>query len=126
MKLGADPKYTGGSIEFLAVLHTWSGALIFYPHVHCLVPGGGFHKGEQTWNRSRAKYLVPVKTLSPVFRAKFLDMAAKALPYISLPSSTRQMKWVVYSKPAAQSPEEVVEYLGRYVFRSAITNASIL
>jgi len=126
LKLGADPKYVGGALGFLAVLHTWSGALVYHPHVHCLVPGGAFNKKGQTWHRSRDDYLVPVKALSPIFKATFFDMAAKELPDVSLPSTTRQKKWVVYSKPTAQSPEKVVEYLGRYVFRSAITNASIL
>ena len=126
LKLVADPKYVGGALGFLVVLHTWGGALVYHPHVHCLIPGGAFNKQEQTWNRSRNDYLVPVKALSPIFRAKFLGLAAKEFPELALPYAVRQKKWVVYSKPTGQSPEKVVEYLGRYVFRAAITNARIL
>lgn len=85
MKLAADPKYVGGKIGILAMLHTWTSAGIYHPHVHCLVPGGGITPDQSSWIYSRKNFLVPVKALSPIFRAKFLEMAQDALPCLQIP-----------------------------------------
>lgn len=125
IKLAADPHYVGGLLGVLAVLHTWSGALTYHPHVHCLVPGGGLTPDGQ-WRSARDGYLVPVRALSPIFRGMFLDLVAKALPDVAIPPSARRQKWVVYCKPTVQGSEKVLTYLGRYVHRIAITDSRIL
>lgn len=125
MKLAADPHYVGGLIGVLAVLHTWSRTLIYHPHIHCLVPGGGLSADGQ-WRPAREGYLVPVRALSPIFRGIFLDLLAQALPDIAIPDSVRKQAWVVYCKPTVQGAENVLTYLGRYVHRIAITDRRIL
>ena len=125
MKLATDPKYVGGRIAVLAVLHTWSRTLSYHPHVHCLVPGGGLSADGQ-WRPARRNYLVPVRALSPIFRGMFLDLLAKALPEVAIPDRLRRQAWVVYCKPTVQGAENVLAYLGRYVHRIAITNRRIL
>ena len=126
MKLAADPHYVGGKIGILAVLHTWTNANIFHPHVHCLVPGGGISPEKSLWLPSRKKFLVPVKALSPIFRAKFLEMAQNAMPCMKIPKAVWQKDWVVYCKPTVQGADKVLEYLGRYVHRIALTNSRVL
>jgi hypothetical protein len=125
IKLAADPRYVGGLIGVLTVLHTWSRTLSYHPHVHGLVPGGGLSADGQ-WHPARKDYLVPVRALSAIFRGIFLDLVAKALPNVAIPHSVRKQPWVVYCKPAVQGPEKVLTYLGRYVHRIAITDRRIL
>jgi hypothetical protein len=126
LKLAADPKYVGGKIGMLAVLHTWTNALIFHPHGHFLVPGGGISPDGRYWFSSRKNFLVPVKALSPIFRAKFMEMAQDALPCVKLPTKVWGKDWVVYAKPTVQGSDKVLQYLARYVHRIAITNNRIL
>ncbi len=125
MKLARDPRYLGGKIGILAVLHTWTRAMIYHPHVHCLVPGGGISPDGQ-WLPARKGFLVPVRALSEIFRAKFMELARKALPDVKLPESVWKTPWVVYAKPSVQGAEKVLRYLARYVHRIAITNNRIL
>ncbi len=124
MKLAANPKYVGGLIGIMAVLHTWDRMLGYHPHVHCLVPGGGLI-GDQ-WIPARKGFLVPVRALSRVFRGIFMETAAKELPGVTIPKAVWDTDWVVYCKPAVQGPEKVLQYLGRYVHRVAISNTRIL
>jgi hypothetical protein len=125
-RLAADEKYVGGQIGLLCVLHTWTRAMAWHPHIHCLVPGIGFHNDEQYQLPRGRNYLVPVVALSRIFRAKFMSLARKALPDITFPESLWKTDWVVYSKPAAQGADKVLTYLARYVHRIAITNNRIL
>jgi hypothetical protein len=124
IQLAKDPKYVGGLIGVMAVLHTWGRDLSYHPHVHCLIPGGGLDR-KGIWHPSRPNFLVPVRALSRIFRAKFLDSLAKALPEAVIPDAARKQNWVVHCKPAI-SPEKVLDYLGRYVHRIVITNGRIL
>ncbi|MFA4837596.1 MAG: IS91 family transposase [Dehalococcoidia bacterium] len=124
-KLAADPRYIGGKIGILCVLHTWTRGMGYHPHVHCLVPGGGLGP-DRVWHESRRKFLVPVQALSIIFRAKFMKGLAKVLPEESLPAVVWEKPWVVYSKPVIQGAEKVVGYLSRYIHRVAITNNRIL
>lgn len=126
MKLAADPHYIGGKIGILAVVHTWTRAMIYHPHVHCLVPGGGLSQDGSRWIPARRGFLVPVTALSLIFRAKFMEMARAALPEVKFPESVWSKSWVVYSKPGVQGKEKVLNYLARYVHRVAITNRRIL
>lgn len=125
MHLARDPRYVGGELAVLCVLHTWTRALLYHPHVHCLVPSGGL-SANGSWSSARNHFLVPVQALSEIFRAKFMELARKALPDVTFPESVWETRWVVYSKPSVQGAEKVLEYLARYIHRIAITNNRIL
>lgn len=122
--LAKDPHYVGGDLAILAVLHTWTRALIYHPHVHCLVPGGGL-ANDGSWHLARKKYLLPVTALSTIFRARFMVLMRKALPGETFPETLWDTPWVVYCKPAMQGSEKLLDYLGRYIHRVAITNRRI-
>jgi len=126
LKLCEDDKYVGGKVGLLSVLHTWTSAMIYHPHVHCLIPGGGYDKSRQRWTTSRSTFLVPVKALSVIYRAKFRDMVQASAPELNIPASVWQKDWVVYCKPVLQGPRKVLQYLGRYVQRSAISDSRII
>lgn len=119
-----DPKFLGGRIGALCVLHTWSRTLGHHPHVHILVPGVGLDRNGRPCN-ARRSFLVPTRALSKIFAAKFIDMARQ-----NLPSGTRiprtPKKWRCFVKPALNGGDRVLQYLARYVFRHAITNSRIL
>jgi hypothetical protein len=125
LKLAADPRYVGGRLGILAVLHTWTTTLTYHPHVHCLVPGGGVSK-DGRWVAARRDYLVPVKALAVVFRGMFLEMLRKALPRERIADSVWTKPWVVYCKPTVQGAEKVLQYLARYVHRVAFANSRLL
>jgi hypothetical protein len=136
-RFGEDPKRLGGQMGMSAVLHTWGQTLGQHVHLHCLVPGGALGS-EGEWRRTRGNYLFPVKALSRHFRGKMvsaLRASAEAgeLVRVTHPGEVgRQLDalmardWVVYTKPCLNHTETVVEYLGRYTHRIAISNARIL
>jgi hypothetical protein len=124
LKLALDPKHVGGKLSILALLHTWTRAMEFHPHVHMLVPAGGLDK-DGNWRTTRKKWLVPVKALSKLFRARFMKLAKKALPDENFPQEVWEKEWVVYCKPSLNNSKKVLRYLGRYVHRIAITNSRI-
>jgi len=124
-KLGLDHNYLGGQLGMVAVLHTWTRAKEYHPHLHLLVPGGCLdHNG--IWRPARKKFLVPVKALSPVFRAIFMKRARKALPAETFPQEVWNKDWVVFSRPTFKKTNKVLTYLSRYVYRVAIANNSII
>lgn len=125
----ADPRHLGAEIGFITVLHTWGQNLSLHPHLHCLIPSGGITVDGKWKNaRSNGDYLFPVKALSTVFRGKFRDELKKAsLDALfevsrSLLAQMHQSKWVVYAKEPFAGPQQVIEYLGRYTHRVAISN----
>lgn len=124
-KLAADPRYVGGRIGVLAVLHTWTTTMAYHPHAHLLVPAGGVTK-DGAWVVARKDYLVPVKALAPIFRGMFLSMLSKALPHEPVPNSVWAKPWVVYCKPTVQGSEKVLQYLARYVHRVAFANSRLV
>lgn len=124
-KVGLDPRFVGGKLGILAVLHTWTRALEHHPHVHMLVAAGGLDRDE-VWRESRKKFLVPVKALSAVFRARFMKLARRALPEEKFSQEVWNKEWVVFSKPTFNRARKVLRYLGRYVHRIAITNDRIV
>jgi hypothetical protein len=124
-RLGLDRKYAGGQLGMVAVLHTWTRAKEYHPHLHLLVPGGALDK-DGTWRPARRKFLVPVKALSPIFRAIFMKRARKALPTAAFPREVWEKDWVVFSRPTFKKTKKVLSYLSRYVYRVAITNNSII
>ncbi len=126
MALARDPRYVGGTIAVLCVLHTWTRAMVYHPHVHCLVPGGGLADDGGSWLPARKRFLIPVRALSQIFRAMFMELARRALPNQAFPESVWHTPWVVHSKPTIQGAEKVLMYLARYVHRIAITNNRIL
>lgn len=125
-KLAADPRYVGGLVGVMAVLHTWGSNLAYHPHVHCLVTAGGVSSDGQKWLPASDNYLVPVKALSRLFRGVLLDHIRSQFQDIQLPESVWQKDWVVHCKPAVQGTGKVLDYLGRYVHRVAITNSRIV
>lgn len=135
LKLSKDPKYLGAKPAIMVTLHTWTRAMVWHPHAHCLVSAGGISDDYSQWIPAKyKKYLVPVKALSKIFRAKFVKMARKALSnsndlhdlHDQLPPQIWKKNWVVYSKPTLKGPQKVLKYLARYVHRIAITNNRIL
>jgi hypothetical protein len=126
IKLAADPRYVGGRVGVMAVLHTWGSNLSYHPHVHCLVTGGGLSPDGQTWMPARDNYLVPVKALSRLFRGIFFDRIRRQFEDIHLPESIWRKEWVVHCKPAVQGTHTVLNYLARYIHRVAITNSRII
>ena len=112
----------------IAVLHTWGQQLSLHPHLHCIVPGGGVNKNGQ-WQNSRTdgKFLFPVKALSKVFRAKYCAKlkAKEPVKYEQIRQELWQKPWVIFAKKPFGSPKSVVEYLGKYTHKIAISNHRI-
>ena len=138
--IAADPQHLGAEIGFFAVLHSWGQNLLFHPHLHCVVPGGGISLDGARWISCRPNFFLPVKVLSRLFRRLFLRYLQKAfdvgkLQFFSLLQAlqdpeaftryldpVRNVEWVVYAKPPFAGPQQVVEYVGRYTHRVAISN----
>jgi Putative transposase/Transposase zinc-binding domain len=124
-KLARDPRYLGARIGALAVLHTWTRAMLFHPHVHMLVTAGGMSFDSSRWiEPGNPAFLVPVRALSILFRAKLCAALRKADLLRFVPAAVWKKSWVVHSQHAG-SGQKVLDYLGRYVFRIAISNSRI-
>ncbi len=124
-ELALDPRFSGGQIGVLAVLHTWTRAWIWHPHVHCLVPAVAVREGGR-WHRTDPELLVHVRPLSELFRGKFLDTLGRALPGVTLPSGLRRHNWVTYCRPCGEGPGNVLSYLARYVYGGPMRGRRIL
>lgn len=142
--IAADPKHLGAEIGFFAVLHTWGQNLLHHPHLHCVVPGGGLSADAQRWIGCRPGFFLPVRVLSRFFRRRFLQLLEHAfnagqLKFFSSLTSLREREafrayldprrnkeWVVYAKPPFAGPEQVLDYVGRYTHRVAISNNRLL
>jgi hypothetical protein len=124
---GGNPKLLGAKPGMIAILHTWGSNLSLHPHLHCIVPGGGVNgSGKWKTTRSKGKYLFPVKAMSKVFRAKFLDqLNKKGCLDPTLHQKLISKKWVVYAKRPFGGPMQVITYLGRYTHKIAISNHRI-
>jgi len=132
----------GGKIGFTAILHTWDQKLRDHFHLHCVIPAGYLSHDGERWIHSKKKFLFPVKALSKVFRGKFIELMTEAFHDLIFPGKIsaigtaagfRKLKnqlfsknWIVYSKQPFGGPEQVLEYLGRYTHRVAISNNRIL
>ncbi len=143
-ELSADPKYLNASVGTTSVLHTWGQNLSFHPHVHCIVPGGGLSSNGLSFVSSRKKFFIPVKVLSSKFKGKFLfhfknlfkqgklDFFNDAIYlkdekiFQDLIDTLYEMNWVVFCKKPFKTPFHVVNYLGRYTHRVAISDARII
>jgi Putative transposase len=142
--IAADPVHLGAEIGFLSVLHTWGQNLLHHPHLHCLVPGGGISPDGNRWIACRQGFFLPVRALSRLFRGLFLHYLEKAFTagqlsffsaLLSLQerpafmrhlASARAAEWVVYAKPPFAGPQQVLDYVGRYTHRIAISNNRLL
>ncbi|MBK8999537.1 MAG: IS91 family transposase [Myxococcales bacterium] len=126
--LCADPRFLGAQVGALAVLHTWTRTLEWHPHVHMLVPGIGLDADGvtiRTVPRHRKRFLVPVRALAKIFRARFLRLARRVVPSDELPQIPWGKPWVVFAKATVQGADKVLEYLGRYVHKTAIADHAI-
>lgn len=140
--LGADPKRLGGLMGMLAALHTWGQNLLQHIHLHCIIPGGALKK--QEWTPSKPKYLFPVKVMSKLFRGIFVQSLRQAFDngelvfkgsianlaaekeFADLLRQLMGKNWVVYSKKPFNGAKGAVDYLARYVYKTAISNDRIL
>lgn len=144
LTIARDPKHLGAEIGFFAILHTWGQNLLHHPHVHCVVPGGGFSPDHDRWIGCKPGFFLPVRVLSRLFRRLFLEALEDAfyqgklcffgeteslrdaIAFASCLASHQNREWVVYSKPPFGGPGQVLEYLGRYTHRVALSNERIL
>ena len=123
-----DHKYLGAKPGMVTVLHTWGQQLWLHPHLHCIVPGGGVTSaGKWKASRNRGKYLFPKKAMSSIFRARFMAALRNKLTVPQqIARQAFQKQWVVYAKRPFASPKTVVEYLGRYTHKVAISNHRLI
>jgi len=142
--IAADPKHLGAEIGFFAVLHSWGQNLQFHPHLHCVVPGGGLSPDGQRWVSCRPGFFLPVRVLSRLFRRLFLESLQKAFDsgklqffnaleslrdqhaFVELVDRMKACEWVVYVKRPFAGPQQVLDYVGRYTHRVAISNNRLL
>jgi hypothetical protein len=143
-KVAANPRYLGARIGLIAVLHTWNQQMLFHPHIHCIVPGGGLSPGGNRWIPARDKFFLPVRILSREFRDRFVKALrqayqrgllswhgdlqhlqdAEAFNHYLQPA--REKEWNVYSKATSGDPGTVVAGVSRYIHRIAISNDQIV
>ena len=140
LEVARNPEHLGAEIGFFSVLHTWSQQLNLHPHVHCVVPAGGLSPDHARWVLSGGNYFLPKKVLRKIFRGKFVGALEQAfhngqlrfeedLKLLAQPKTFAawlrplyRQNWVVYLKPPFGGPEYVLQYLGRYTHRVAISN----
>jgi hypothetical protein len=140
LQVARNPKRLGADIGVLAILHTWGQNLMLHPHIHCVIPAGGFSADRTRWIPTRQQFLLPIPVLRDLFRGKFLaglrQLYRKGLLRCQGPaaefSDIRKFSrllgplyskdWIVYTKKAMGGPEQVLRYLGRYTHRIAISN----
>ena len=142
--IAADPEHLGAKIAITSVLHTWGSAMMHHPHVHMIVPGGGLSPDGSKWIRASAKFLLPVRVLSALFRRRMLEAlvaahrAAKlqffgehadladSAAFAGYLEPLKNKKWHVYAKRPFGGPQAVLAYLARYTHRVAISNRRLL
>lgn len=123
--LAQDPRFLGGQLGLIGVLHTWTRDLRYHPHVHYLVPAGGLAPDGQTWRPARANFLLPVKALSRLFRAACQQALRKNSAYDQLPARVWTQPWVVHCQPVGTG-EAALKYLAPYIFRVALSNRRLV
>ena len=123
--LAQDPRFVGGQLGLIGILHTWGRNLSYHPHIHYLVPAGGMASDHRTWLSAHHNFLLPVKALSRIFRAKFHHALQKAGLTNDIPASVWKQDWVVHCKPVGNGCT-AIKYLAPYVFRVAISNSRLV
>jgi hypothetical protein len=144
LEVARDPKHLGAEIGFFSVLHTWSQKLTLHPHVHCVISAGGLSLDHTHWVKSQNRFFLPLRVLSRIFRGKFVAGLKQAfqngqlnfhgtLAPLTQPKTFAawlrplfRKDWVVYARPPFGGPEYVLQYLGRYTHRVAISNHRLL
>jgi hypothetical protein len=144
LELAANPKRLGADIGFVAVLHTWGQTLVDHPHIHCIVPGGGYDEQHHQWKPSTKGFLFPVPVMRKLFRGKLMHFFTEALQQgnIALSGplacyrqtealrlllrSVYRKQWTVYVKQPFASAQALVKYLGAYTHRVAISDSRIV
>ena len=126
IELARDPRHVGGTVGVLAVLHTWTPQLVFHPHVHCLVTGGGVSDDGCQWHPARRDFLVPVRALAKLVRGKLKAAFAARRPDLVLPAAAWATPWIVHCTAWGEGEQAVLDYLARYVFRVAISNTRLI
>jgi hypothetical protein len=120
----------GGTLGIIAVLHTWDQTLKDHFHLHCLVPAGALSLDHSRWILARKNFLFPITALSLVFRAKFIELLKQNIDRGKIAAhETKALwkkSWVVYAKKPFGSPRTVLDYLGRYTHRVALSNNRIV
>ena len=134
-KLAKDRKYLGADTGFTSILHTWGSNLMFHPHVHIIIPGGGLTEDGE-WRNSRKKFFIPVKVMAKLFRGKFMHALEKMRHeirgledegvWLTTSNTLYSKDWYVYCKRPFKTCLSVLKYLGRYTHRIAISNHRIL
>ena len=142
--IAADPRHLGAEIGFFGVLHTWGSTLVHHPHLHCVVPGGGLSSDGLRWIACRPGFFLPVRVLSRLFRRRFLHYLQQAFDtghlrfggslatlvdakaFATHVAPVAQTEWVVYAKRPFAGPDQVLDYVGRYTHRVAISNDRLL
>lgn len=133
LSFAADPQWKlEGKPGLLTILHTWSQTMIDHFHIHCLIPAGVLSSDGRNWNPSSEKYLFRVQSLAKEFKKQYLSMVAAVSDKETLPGNSKALleqargkKWIVYAKKPFAGPEQVLEYLGRYTHRIAMSNHRI-
>lgn len=138
IKLGRDPKHLGADIGLIAVLHTWGQNLCLHPHLHCIVPGGGLSSNSDKWlypkkSKKNKKFFVHVNVISDLYKKIFLSYFKIEFPDYRKDKKLNRLlndlynkKWITYCKKPFGGPQQVLEYIGRYTHRVAITNNRII
>jgi len=127
LDIARDPRFVGGTVGVLAVLHTWTQQLHYHPHVHSLVTGGGVSMGAiPCWHPARPSFFAPETAIAKLVRGKLKDYFDRKRPDLVIPASAWTMPWVVRITRWGEGEDAVLRYLARYVFRIAITNSRIV
>lgn len=124
-QLAHDPRFIGGQIGLLGLLHSWTRDLRYHPHVHYLVPAGGLAADGQTWLAARKNFLLPVRALSRLFRGHFQRALQKTPGYAEVPERVWSQEWVVHCKAVGQGAT-ALKYLAPYIFRVALSNRRLV
>jgi hypothetical protein len=120
-QLARDPRFLGGQLGMVGVLQTWTRDLRYHPHIHYLVPGAGLAADGRGWKRAKADFLVHVKPLALLFRAKLRAALRQTELWASIPAEVWRQDWVVDCRPVG-SGRSALKYLAPYVFRVALSN----
>ena len=124
-KLARDPRYVGGQIGLVGVLHTWTRNLFYHPHVHYLAPGGGLSAEGHTWLPARNRFFLPVRALSKLFRAAFRRGLQGTAIFDQIPTKVWRKDWVVHCKSVGNG-QAALKYLAPYIHRVAISNRRLI
>ena len=142
LELGSDPRYLGGALGIITILHTWTQKLSYHPHIHCIVPAGALSPDGVEWIRSRERFLFPFDVLKELYRGKLMAYFREAVKRGEIPMGFEgenadetfkgmvdklyNTKWVVYLKESIAAPDRIIKYLSSYINRIAISDKRIV